>query len=188
MFNLYKYENLLYTMELSGQEVKDYLEYSYRMWFNQMGDINDHLLNFSTDETGAIHYAHGSPQFASSFYNFSAAAGIIYTVDLRKAAGEKVKIISMQNGSPFDYHTIYKVALNSYRGNGGGGHLTQGAKIPKDEIANRIINSTPKDLRYYLMKWIEKEEVVNPQKLGNWSVIPTEWWEKGKEKDSKLLF
>jgi 2',3'-cyclic-nucleotide 2'-phosphodiesterase/3'-nucleotidase len=78
--------------------------------------------------------------------------------------------------------------MNSYRGNGGGGHLTQGAKIPKEEIAGRIINSTPKDLRFYLMKWIEKEKTVTPKKLNNWSVIPLEWWEKGKEKDSKLLF
>jgi 2',3'-cyclic-nucleotide 2'-phosphodiesterase/3'-nucleotidase len=29
MFNLYRYENLLYTMKLSGREIKDYLEYSY---------------------------------------------------------------------------------------------------------------------------------------------------------------
>ena len=28
MFKLYKYENLLYTMELSGLEIKDYLEFS----------------------------------------------------------------------------------------------------------------------------------------------------------------
>lgn len=188
MFNLYKFENLLYTMELSGQEVKDYLEYSYGKWFNQMEDINDHLLSFSTDETGAIQYSHGSPQFASSFYNFSAAAGIIYTVDLRKAAGEKIKIISMQNGEPFKLDKKYKVAINSYRGNGGGGHLTQGAKIPKDEIANRIINSTDKDLRYYLMKWIEKEEIVSPEATENWKVIPEAWWIKGKEKDTKLMF
>jgi len=36
MFNLYKYENLLYTMKMSGQEIKDYLEFSYGQWFNQM--------------------------------------------------------------------------------------------------------------------------------------------------------
>ena len=36
MFDLYRYENLLYTMELTGQEIKDYLEFSYGNWFNQM--------------------------------------------------------------------------------------------------------------------------------------------------------
>ena len=29
-------KNLLYEIELSGKEIKDYLEYSYEGWFNQM--------------------------------------------------------------------------------------------------------------------------------------------------------
>ena len=36
MFNLYKYENMLYTMKLSGKEIKDALEMSYDLWTNQM--------------------------------------------------------------------------------------------------------------------------------------------------------
>ncbi len=94
----------------------------------------------------------------------------------------------MADGKLFDLKKDYKVAVNSYRGNGGGGHLTLGAKIPSEELSNRIITSTEKDLRYYLMKWIEKENIVSPSLLGNWTVIPNDWWTKGKEKDAKLLF
>ena len=36
MFNLYKYENMLYTMKLSGKEVHDALEMSYELWTNRM--------------------------------------------------------------------------------------------------------------------------------------------------------
>jgi 2',3'-cyclic-nucleotide 2'-phosphodiesterase/3'-nucleotidase len=57
MFDLYRYENLLYTMELTGQEIKDYLEFSYGNWFNQMKNENDHLLKFKLDETGNIKYS-----------------------------------------------------------------------------------------------------------------------------------
>ncbi|MCD6089959.1 MAG: bifunctional metallophosphatase/5'-nucleotidase [Bacteroidales bacterium] len=188
MFNLYKFENLLYTMNMSGQEIKDYLEYSYGQWFNQMKNPEDHLLNFNRDEKGEIIFSHGNPQLAASYYNFSSAAGIIYTVDVTKASGEKISILSMADGQAFDLKKIYSVAVNSYRGNGGGGHLSLGAKIPKDEIAGRVITSTQKDLRYYLMKWIEKENRVTPKPLNNWSVIPGDWWEKGKDKDSRLLF
>lgn len=188
MFNLYKYENLLYTMSLTGQEIKDYLEYSYGQWFNQMKSAEDHVLNFRRDESGDILLVNGNPQLAGSYYNFSSAAGINYTVDITKAEGAKITISSMSDGNVFDLNKTYTVALNSYRGNGGGGHLTLGAKIPADEVSARIINSTQKDLRYYLMKWIEKEGVVSPQSLGNWSVIPTEWWKKGKEKDLQILF
>jgi 2',3'-cyclic-nucleotide 2'-phosphodiesterase/3'-nucleotidase len=188
MFKLYKFENLLYTMKMSGQEVKDYLEFSYGNWFNQMKNADDNLLKFNTGAGGELIYSRGTPQLATAYYNYSSAAGLNYTVDVSKPAGERIIIASMSDGKPFDLKKMYTVAMNSYRGNGGGGHLTQGAGIPKQDITGRIINSTPKDLRYYLMKWIEKEKTVNPAALNNWKVIPAEWWEKGKEKDGKLLF
>lgn len=190
MFNLYKYENLLYTMELTGKEILGYMEYSYSIWFNQMKDENDHLLNFAKNESGEIAYSKrtNSPMLKSSFYNYDSAAGIEYEVDVTKPAGEKVKIISMSNGEKFQPDKKYKVALNSYRGNGGGNHLTDGAKIDKDKLADRIITSTEKDLRYYLMKWIEAEKTINPSALGNWKVTPEDWWQKGKKLDYNILF
>lgn len=64
----------------------------------------------------------------------------------------------MADGTPFSMDKMYKVALNSYRGNGGGELLTKGAGIPQDELKGRILFSTDKDLRYYLMQYIEKRE------------------------------
>ncbi|HEX7356663.1 MAG TPA: bifunctional UDP-sugar hydrolase/5'-nucleotidase [Ignavibacteriaceae bacterium] len=190
MFDLYRYENLLYTMELSGQEIKDYLEYSYGNWFNQMKNENDHLLKFKLDENGNIKYSERTktPELEERYYNFESAAGINYTVDVTKPVGSRVIIKSFSNGKDFDLDKTYKVAVNSYRGNGGGGHLTRGAKIPQEELSKRVINSTEKDLRYYLMKWIEKEKLVTPKLLGNWKVIPENYWEAGKEKDYQILF
>jgi 2',3'-cyclic-nucleotide 2'-phosphodiesterase/3'-nucleotidase len=190
MFDLYRYENLLYTMELSGQEIKDYLEYSYGNWFNQMKDKSDHLLKFKTDKSGNLVYSERthSPELEERYYNFDSAAGIDYTVDVTKPDGEKVYIVGFSNGKPFDLKAMYKVAINSYRGNGGGGHLTRGAKIPQDELSKRVLNSTEKDLRYYLMKWIEKEKDITPELIGNWKVIPEDYWQAGKEKDYQLLF
>lgn len=190
MFDLYRYENLLYTVELSGQEIKDYLEYSYGNWFNQMKNESDHLLKFKLDDNGNIKYSErsNSPELDERYYNFDSAAGIDYTVDVTKPVGSRVIIKGFSNGKDFDLDKTYKVAVNSYRGNGGGGHLTRGAKIPQEDLANRVINSTEKDLRYYLMKWIEKEKVVTPKLLGNWKVIPENYWEAGKEKDYQLLF
>lgn len=190
MFELYRYENLLYTMEMSGEEIKNYLEYSYATWFNQMKDGNDHLLNFERDEKGEIKYSerNHSASLTAPYYSFDCAAGINYTVDVTKPAGEKINIISMSSGDKFDPDKKYKVALNSYRGNGGGGHLSRGAGIPKDQIPKRIIASTDKDLRYYLMKWIEKTKTVTPNIIGNWKVIPEDLWQKGKERDYKILF
>jgi 2',3'-cyclic-nucleotide 2'-phosphodiesterase/3'-nucleotidase len=190
MFKLYRYENFLYTISLTGKEIKDYLEFSFGNWFNQMSSSNDHLLNFKKDENGNLIYSgkNHSPRLAQVYYNFSSAAGINYTVDVTKPAGERVNVTSSSDGTPFDLVKAYKVAINSYRGNGGGGHLTRGANIDKSELAKRIITSTDKDLRYYMMKWIEKKKVITPQIIGNWKIIPEDWWKKGKEKDYKLLF
>lgn len=190
MFKLYKYENLLYTMELSGIEIKNILEYSSSKWFNEMNDANDDLLRFVKNEDGKLKWSErsNSPMLEDRFYNFESAAGINYTIDISKPIGDRVNISTLKNGDDFDLNKKYKVALNSYRGNGGGGHLTIGAKIPQEKLASRIVNSTEKDLRFYLMKWIEEKGNVNPKADGNWKIIPKDWAKKGKEKNYKMLF
>lgn len=126
MFNLYKYENMLYVMELSGKEIKDFLEMAYAIWTNQMKSPEDHLMLFKEPvEEGK------RANFKNFSFNFDSAAGINYTVDVTKPAGEKITIQSMSDGTPFSMDKVYKVALNSYRGNGGGDLLTLGAGISR---------------------------------------------------------
>lgn len=190
MFDLYRYENFLYTMELSGQEIKDYLEFSYGKWMNTMNDENGHLLKFKLDDNGNLVYSERSksPELEERYYNFDSAAGIDYVVDVSKPVGERIHITGFSDGRPFEINKKYKVAVNSYRGNGGGRHLTEGAKIPFDELSKRVINSTEKDLRFFVMRWIENQKTVTPKLLNNWKVIPENFWQAGKQKDYKLLF
>jgi 2',3'-cyclic-nucleotide 2'-phosphodiesterase/3'-nucleotidase len=177
-------------MALSGQEIKGYLEYSYGNWMNEMKDENDHLIRFAKDENGDIKFSsrYNTPETEERFYNYSSAAGINYTVDVSKPAGDRISITLMSNGSVFHLDSTYTVAINSYRGSGGGGHLTRGAGIPKEELSKRILASTDKDFRYYMTKWIEEKKTINPEIISTWKVIPEDWWEKGREKDYKLLF
>ena len=159
MFNLYKYENMLYTMELTGKEIKGFLEESYAIWTNQMKSADDHVL-LLTERKDGNGYTFTNPSF-----NFDSAAGIIYTVDVTKPAGQKVCIQSLANGEPFDLNRTYRVALNSYRGNGGGELLTKGAGIPQDQLKDRIISATEKDLRYYMIQYIREKKTLSPQPL-----------------------
>ncbi|MEG1684627.1 MAG: bifunctional metallophosphatase/5'-nucleotidase [Bacteroides sp.] len=183
MFSLYKYENMLYTMNLSGKEIKAYLEMSYALWTNQMKSPDDHLLLLKKSKLG-----NERQSFVNQSFNFDSAAGIIYTVDVTKPKGQKITIISMANGSPFEEDKIYRVALNSYRGNGGGELLTKGAGISSDELESRIITSTSKDLRYYLMNYIYKKQVISPKSLKQWKFIPEEWVNPAADRDYELLF
>lgn len=181
MFNLYKFENMLYTMLLSGKEVKDFLEMSYDLWVNQMTSPDDHLLLLNEKDNGF-------GRFRNPSFNFDSAAGIIYTVDVTKPYGKRITIERMADDKTFEMDKQYRVAVNSYRGNGGGDLLTKGAGIPKAELAKRIVFSTDKDLRYYLMKRIEEVKVLNPAPLNQWRFIPEKWTEPAAKRDYELLF
>lgn len=185
MFNLYKYENMLYTMRLSGKEIRGALEMSYALWTNRMQSPDDHLLLLRERRRDG---AEDRASFKNFSFNFDSAAGIIYTVDVTKPTGEKVTILSMADGSPFRMDKVYTVAVNSYRGNGGGELLTKGAGISQDELQERIISSTDKDLRYYLMKYIEQKKVIEPHALNQWKFVPEEWVAPAAKRDYDFLF
>lgn len=190
LFRLYRFENFLYSVNLSGKEVIDYLEYSYGGWFNHMKDESDHLLKFELNDQGEpVRNGRGNTaRLSGRYYNFDSAAGINYEVDVSKPAGERITITTLTNGSPFEEEKMYRVALNSYRGSGGGGHLTSGAGLTKNELPKRIAFSTTRDFRYHMMEWMKTQKVVEPIAYGTWTVIPLKWWMEGKERDKKILF
>lgn len=184
LFNLYRYENMLYVMELSGREVKDYLEFSYAGWVQTMSSAADHLLLFREN---AAQLPDVWQRLKTPNFNFDSAAGIRYTVDVARPAGSRVKILSMADGSPFDEAATYRCALNSYRGNGGGRHLTEGAGIASEQLKHRIVWATDKDLRYYMMQRIRSLKKIHPRPLNLWKFIPEDWAEEAKERDAELL-
>ena len=184
MFNLYKYENQLYTMLLTGKEILGHLEMSYDLWVNTMKNPYDHIMLL--DE-----HAQDDQQrrmFKNLAFNFDSAAGIDYEVDVTKPDGQKVHILRMSNGEPFDLNKTYKVAMNSYRGNGGGLLLTQGAGIPREKLKERVIWESDRDQRYYLSQLIEQMGECDPQPFNNWRFVPEDWAKPAIERDRRLLF
>ena len=188
MFKLYRYENLLYKITMTGEEIKKYLEFSYDGWLNTMKGPDDFLLKYRTDKEGKPVIINGETWLKNPSYDFDSAAGIEYSVDATKPDGERIIITSLSDGRPFEMNNIYSVAVNSYRGNGGGGHLTEGAGIEKEELASRLLFSTDRDLRYFIMRSIEEQKIINPKPLDNWKIIPEEWIERATARERKLLF
>ena len=183
MFSLYKFENFLYTMSLTGREIKDFLEMSYGLWTNQMTGPDDHIMLL--DSVLGNNRRLGLKNLS---YNMDSAAGILYVVDVSKPVGQRVIIQSMADGTPFDLDKEYKVAINSYRGNGGGELITRGAGIPHSELKNRIISSTEKDLRYYLIQHVMELKVIDPKRFNHWRFVPDEWVQEAIKRDRKILF
>ena len=193
MFSLYPYENFFYVMKLTGKQIKDFMEYSYGRWFNTMTNINDHVIAFKKDAKGELIFnnRYNSYDTVTPSYNYESIAGLNYTVDITKPNGEKVIIESLSDGRPFELDKEYKIAINSYRGSGGGGHLTQGAGIDLKTLQNMdlVVKSTDKDLRYYMINWFEEQNgPITVEKLNNWKVVPEDYLQAGMKKDYKLLY
>ncbi len=167
MFKIYRYENFLYTMKMSGEEIRKYLEFSYSLWLDGSTSPEAPLLLFKSNDEG-------EKSLKNPYYNFDSGAGIKYIVDTQKPVGERVKIISMADGSAFNPKKSYLVAMNSYRGNGGGSHLTKGAGIPKDSLQSRLVKSSKEDFRLLFMKWIERQKYVKAASLNQWRILPSE--------------
>ena len=184
MFKLYRFENLLYVLRMTGEEIRKHLEFSYDMWTNTMKSPEDHalLLNDNSKEdqqrTGFQYYT----------FNFDYACGIDYEVDLTKPDGQKVHILQLSNGQPFDEKKWYKVVMNSYRANGGGELLTRGAGIPKDSLESRVLFHTPLDQRHYLTQEIEQMGTIDPKPNHNWRFVPEAWVKPALKRDSLILF
>ena len=184
MFKLYRYENQLYVLNMTGREIKGHLEESYDRWVNTMKSPDDHLLLLSEQSKGDQQRL----GFKNLTFNFDSAAGIDYIVDVTKPDGQKVQILKMSNGEPFNEGKTYKVVMNSYRGNGGGDLITKGAGIPQDQLNKRIIYQSPLDLRHYLMQEIERQGTMTPQAGHNWKFIPEEWTIPAAKRDYKQIF
>ena len=183
MFTLYKYENNLTTLKLTGKEIKDYLEYSYDLWLNRIENDADHLIRFASESPTISDNRLKNPS-----YNFDSASGINYTVDVTQGKGNRVQIISLADGSPFDPDSTYTVAINSYRAGGGGNHLTEGSGLSPQQLKGRIVKSTDKDLRYYLMQVLKKSPQINPEIDHNWKMIPEDIATRHAAIDRRLLF
>lgn len=140
LVSIYKFENQLYVVELTGQQVKDYLEYSYDNWVNRSGPS----------------------------YNWDSADGIRYEVSKSAPAGQRVKILSMNDGTAFDPGKTYKVAMTSYRASGGGDLLRNGAKVDPDSLT---VLEKLKDIRSLIGDYIASREEIVPEVASNWKFV-----------------
>ncbi|MBQ2483207.1 MAG: 5'-nucleotidase C-terminal domain-containing protein, partial [Bacteroidales bacterium] len=188
LFTIYPFENQMFVITMSGKELKDYLEASYDKWIT--ADSTGHLLRIQPREDPRNNQEVWS--FVNRSYNFDSAAGIYYTVDITLPKGERIKILSMADGSAFDMEKTYKVAMTSYRASGGGGLLDE-IGIETDRIDDRIVAKYPeyRDIIYrYLQhhKAIKADEVSNRNIIGGWEFIPRLKAKKLLDQDMDLLF
>lgn len=199
LFTIYPFENQLFVLEMTGQEILNYLEYDYNDWIQAPeegtapeGSDTVPLLRIrprDDDRTGAKGWS-----FVNRSYNFDSAAGINYTVDVTKPYGSRVTISGFADGRPFDLTKTYRVGMTSYRANGGGDLLVNGAGIPASELSARTVARLP-ELRELIYQFLQKEDVISPalirryaRLLGDWSFVPAAIASPALSRDLSLLF
>ncbi len=185
MFKLYKYENKLCILNMTGREIRNHLEMSYAIWTKQMTSPDDNIMLLQEKDESQDNR---NSRFVNPTYNFDSAAGIDYEVDVTKPQGSKITIKQFTDGRAFNENETYKVVTNSYRANGGGELITIGAGIDKDSLASRIVYESDMDQRHLLMEEIERQGTITPRPNNNWRFVPEAWTKKAIERDRKLIF
>ena len=97
IFDIYKFDNTLYRVSVTGAELKAYMEWSaecYNQW--KEGDIN---ISFD-------------PEYPDYLYDMF--AGVDYEIDLSKPKGERIQNVMFQ-GQPLQDDQVLTLAVNNYR-------------------------------------------------------------------------
>lgn len=164
VFSIYRFENYLACINMTIGEIDKFLEYSIKDWFNTMNSADDALLLLSTDN-----------KLQHPYFNFSSALGIEYIVDVSQPDGAKVEILAVAGRHKFSFQDTLRVALNSYRMVGGGGHLPLGAGISREMLAERDVWISEQPIKSIIIDFFKEQHSVRVKKCLNWTVIPEAW-------------
>ncbi len=190
LFTIYPFENQLFVVQMTGEEILRYLEASYDQWIQTISKPGEHVLKIAQRADARTQQEGWS--FVARTYNFDSAGGLWYTVDVTKPRGSRVTIEKMADETPFQLDRTYNVAMTSYRASGGG-ELLQQAGVDTDNVDERVVARYPeiRNILYdYLMKngSIDPEIIGTPAVIGGWKFVPEKLANDALQADMDLLF
>jgi 2',3'-cyclic-nucleotide 2'-phosphodiesterase/3'-nucleotidase len=142
---LYIYENTLYTVEMTGAQLKDALEHAASFFPAWPSPVSERL--------------------KLPGYEADSAEGVSYVVDLTQPAGVRIRGLTYK-GKPLDPAQKLRVAINNYRYTGGGGyHVYQG--LP-------VVYRSPEETRDLIIEYVSKTHRIPTEADDNWRVEPPE--------------
>lgn len=152
---LYVYDNTLKAIEVTGEELREYLEYSAK-YFHR------------TTETGELVDAAGDTDvFVDSVpgYNYDMVEGVDYGVDLTKPVGERIVGLE-RDGEPVADDDVFTMAINNYR-QGGGGGFSMIAGAP-------VVHDRQEEIRRLIIDWIAERDTIRPADVHDpsWRIVP----------------
>ncbi len=168
---IYKYANTLYKMQMTGKQLKQFMEWSVS-YYNQYqpGDLT---ISFS-------------PSIRA--YNYDMFAGVNYDIDISKPAGERIVNLTWPDGTPVKDDDSFEIAVNNYRAS------TQllSDVIYKDGDKPVLLESdvhSGDGVRKLIATYIQevKGGTITPECDNNWKIIGNDWDEALHQKAVEQL-
>lgn len=148
---LYVFPNTLFAVEMTGAQVRVYLEYSAKYFtVSAPGAAGD---------PATLTNADGTPD-----YNYDIMTGVSYDIDISRPVGDRIRNLSY-NGAPVDPAQRFAVATNNYRQSGGG-------NFPHISTAPVLVNQQT-EIRQLLIDYVVAQGEVNPAAFAetNWRLV-----------------
>ncbi|MBD5155062.1 MAG: bifunctional metallophosphatase/5'-nucleotidase [Oscillibacter sp.] len=146
IFDIYKYDNTLYRIKITGAELKTYMEWSagyYNTW--KPGDIN---ISFD-------------PDFRD--YKYDMFAGVNYEIDISQPVGQRIKNLTFK-GEPLADDQELTLAVNDYRLSS-----TVNSFLADPEGAKEWQSS--ESIRDMLVEYFANNSPVEPKVDNNWKIV-----------------
>jgi 2',3'-cyclic-nucleotide 2'-phosphodiesterase/3'-nucleotidase len=148
IFDIYKFDNTLYTVEITGAELKDYMEWAVRgLNTFKEGDLN---ISFNPEYPG---------------YLYDMFSGVDYEVNVSKPMGSRIENV-MFKGKPLDPNQKLVLGVNNYRYSG-----LKAANI----IAGKRNWESSNSIRDMIVQYLETEGTISPEVDNNWKLTGYSW-------------
>ena len=157
IFDIYKYNNTLCRVEVTGRELKEFMEKSaecYNQW--TPGDIN---ISFD-------------PEYPS--YVCDMFAGVDYEINLSRPKGERIENV-MFRGEPLRDDQVLKLAVNNYRYTS----MLKGQNI----VANNYDWESSSSIRDMIVDYFAKNSPIEPTVDHNWHITGVDLSEDDPRRD-----
>lgn len=172
---IYKYGNTLYKVQMTGKQLKKYMEWSAN-YYNTYNP-KDLTISFNENVRG---------------FNYDMFSGVDYQIDISEKPGNRIKNLKWtKTGKEVKDDEVFVIAVNNYRVNthllSYGEIYEEGEELPK--VLEIDVNGKIGGVRELIGDYIKnvKGGKIAPNNPKNWEIIGNNWDEEKHKKAVQMI-
>lgn len=172
---IYKYGNTLYKVQMTGKQLKKYMEWSAN-YYNTYNP-KDLTISFNENVRG---------------FNYDMFSGVDYQIDISEKPGNRIKNLKWtKTGKEVKDDEVFVIAVNNYRVNthllSYGEIYKEGEELPK--VLEIDVNGKIGGVRELIGDYIKnvKGGKITPNNPKNWEIIGNNWDEEKHKKAVQMI-